>query len=137
SPQSGRTDTGTRGPGVGTIGSRGTHIFGSQFIGGPWHFDGKGRVVGYFIETTTPVCATNAVPVTNAPFVSSSPVSLQTNFFEDQYCVIFPDTNTIGPVFTNPVVCFSNAVTCTATTNQISFRAKIHPGKSISLASST
>src|SRR4051794_14448657 len=44
-----------------------TNLFGGFMVGGPWGFDTKGQVVGYFVESTGPTeCVTNFVVTTSS-----------------------------------------------------------------------
>jgi hypothetical protein len=101
----GRTDS------DGNTGTKGTQIFGAEIPSGPWSFDSKGRVIGFFAETApTGPCVTNTVTT----------ITLTTNGSE--------------------VVVSSNSITvvdCPAITNSISFIGKVVPGERLTLVCST
>jgi hypothetical protein len=114
SSSSGRGGSGDGRTGTdGNTGTKGTQIFGSpsNSPSGPWSFDSKGRVIGFFAETApTGPCVTNVVTT----------ITVETNGSE--------------------VVVSSNSVTvidCPAITNSISFVGKVFPGKRLTLVCST
>lgn len=124
-----------------------TNIFGFETPAGKWAFDDKGRVVGFFTETTVPSCSTNQVQYantteTNAAFPYLPVNTPQTNWAADSqtfcvYVTLGTDTNTSPSIYTNQTICYSNVVTCLALTNQINFTGKASPGKRLSLVAST
>jgi hypothetical protein len=102
----------------------GTQIFGSEDVVGPWNFDSQGRMVGYFIEISKPVCTTNVFPI------STNGVGL---FDPNEFCVL---TNVAGN--TNFVtVCYTNQLICKALTNALSFVGKVVTGKRLTLVAAT
>jgi hypothetical protein len=97
----------------------GTQTFGAGPIEGVWSFDAKGRIIGHFIETSTlENCVTNAFAISTNGVGISDP---------NQYCV-FTNGNTI---------CYTNQVTCSAVTNQISFVGTVVTGQRLNFVCST
>ena len=115
----GRTSsTDTNAP-VGT----GTNLFGFGTVNGPWSYDVKGRVIGYFLQLV------------------NQQTSIITNYETTVLQITNYDTTTIPPTpigityTTNYNTTFTTNTT--ATTNGISFTAKVQPGKHLSLVAST
>jgi hypothetical protein len=105
----------------------GTNLFGFGRVDGPWHYDTKGRVVGYFLQLVNQqtTISTNYQVITVELSV--------TNYFTNL-------DGSIGSYLTN-ITTFSTNLSYTTntsgTTNGVSFTAKVTPGKRISLVSST
>ena len=101
----------------------GTNLFGFGPINGPWRFDTKGRLVGYFVE------------------LLNQQTSITTNYETTVLETPIYDTNTTPPTLigksysTNYSTTFTTNTT--ATTNAVSFTAKVSSGKHLSLVSST
>ena len=101
----------------------GTNLFGFGSLHGPWRFDEKGRVIGYFLQ------------------VVNQQTTITTNYETTVLSTPIYDTNTTPPTVigytytTNYDTTF--ATNTLATTNGISFRAKGVPGKRLNLVSST
>jgi len=105
----------------------GTNLFGFGSVNGPWRYDNKGRVIGYFLQVVnqqtaittnqniTTVNGTTTVYQTNA---DGSITSWITNVFS----------------YTTNTTYFTNT---SGTTNGISFTAKVVPGKHLNMVSST
>ena len=96
----------------------GTNLFGFGQISGPWHYDNKGRVIGYFIQ------------------IIDQQTTITTNY---EIVEVSYSTNT--PPFTTNVVFYRTNITyltnTAGTTNGISFSAKVVSGKRLNLVSST
>jgi hypothetical protein len=95
----------------------GTNLFGFGPVSGPWRYDVKGQVVGYFLE------------------LINQQTSITTNLeikevFHTNYTPVYEE---IRIVQTNTIYLTNT----TATTNGVSFQAKVVPGKRLTLASST
>jgi hypothetical protein len=86
-------------------------IFGSQTNGGPWGFNSKGNVIGFFVENMeTGPCTTNTLTS-----ISSTNIGGIT--------IITSSTNVV--------------IDCPGITNAISFVGKVVPGKRLTLVCST
>lgn len=109
-----RNDSG----GTGTTNS-GTQIFGSEPVNGLWSYDSRGRLIGYFIETSQATCTTNKIAI------STNGVGL---LDPNEFC----ETTTNGDL-----ICYTNQVACSALTNAISFLGTVAPGKRLTLIAST
>ncbi len=101
----------------------GTNLFGFGPVSGPWRYDVKGRVVGYFTEilnqqtTITTNYETTVLVTTNYDTTTTPPTPIGYTF-----------TTNYNTTFTTNT---------TATTNAVSFTAKVVPGKRLNLVSST
>jgi hypothetical protein len=101
-------------------------VFGFGSVSGPWDYDVKGRVVGYFVEllnqettiTTNQTVTIEVTWYTNYDYTTTPPTPLP---------VRTETTSTNVTYVTNSI----------ATTNAVSFSAKVVPGKRLTLASST
>lgn len=118
----------------------GEQLFGYQPVSGPWNYDEKGRVVGYFVEHSVPTSSTNVVTLSTNTFASGSffPSPLTNGPDSNQvFCVTSSLlTNNIFS-FTNQQICYSNAITFQALTNTITFVAKGTYGKRLTMHTST
>jgi hypothetical protein len=105
----------------------GTNLFGFGPVSGPWRFDEKGRLIGYFTEilnqqTTITTNFTFTQVTTNTYFnITNTDGSIST--VTNQTTLI----NTNTTYMTNTIV----------TSNAVSFTAKVVPGKRLNLVSST
>jgi hypothetical protein len=122
----GGVDRGISVDGSAPSGGGGTTLFGFGFIDGPWRYDEKGRVVGYFVEAVDRVTT----------ITTNQIITLRTNeTYEWDY------TQTPPVILTNFTVTISTnsayVTNTTATTNAVSFSAKVVPGKNLNLVSST
>jgi hypothetical protein len=101
----------------------GTNLFGFGPVSGPWRFDDKGRVVGFFTE------------------ILNQQTTITTNYETTVLTTPVYDTNTVPPTLigftysTNYTTTFTTNTT--ATTNAVSFTAKVDPGKRLNLVSYT
>jgi hypothetical protein len=105
----------------------GTNLFGFGRISGPWSYDTKGRVLGYFLQ------------------IVNQQTSVSTNYdittVEGQTVVY--QTNLDGSITSWVTNIFSYTTNTTyvtntsGTTNGVSFSAKVVPGKRLNLVSST
>jgi hypothetical protein len=118
----GRTETSNPTP----VGS-GTNLFGFASVNGPWRFDEKGRVIGYFLQlvnqqttvtTNQDITTIGGQTIVYATNIDGSITSWVTNVFSYSTNTTYI-TNTIG------------------TTNGVSFTAKGAQGKHLNLVSST
>jgi len=94
-------------------------IFGGNVQTGPWNYDNKGRVIGFFTEIAN-TCTTN------------TPVAIATN----DVCVgenTFTLTNLVGEI-----VCYTNGRVCTPTlTNAVVFTARVVEGRRLTFVLTT
>lgn len=105
----------------------GTNLFGFGRVDGPWRYDTKGRVVGYFLQIVNQqtTISTNE----NITSVIGTTVVYQTNL---DGSITSWETNVT--VFTTNITYTTNS---SGMTNGISFSAKVVPGKRLNLVSST
>ncbi len=107
-------------------GSRST-LFGFGFVNGPWQYDEKGRVVGYFVEILNQQTSIN----TNESYETVTGTT---------WVYVTNADGTITTWQTNITVITTNisyVTNITGTTNSISFSAKVVPAKRLTLTSST
>lgn len=76
-----------------------TDIYGGESMHGPWGFDTRGRVVGYFYEITEPTFSTNTIQISSAVFTGPAAIA-ETNYsFQGrEFCITLPasfGTNTV------------------------------------------
>ena len=114
-------------PGGSASGGSGSTLFGFGSVNGPWQYDEKGRVVGYFVE------------VLNQQTSVSTNEALQS---VDGWTTVYV-TNADGTITswtTNVTIITTNisyTTNVTGTTNSISFSAKVVPAQRLTLTSST
>ena len=105
----------------------GTNLFGFGPVAGPWRYDEKGRVIGYFTE----ILNQQTSITTNLTLTTITETT--TNMITNLDGTITYSTSNIVLVATNTVYITNTS----GTTNGVSFSAKVTPGKHLSLVSST
>jgi len=105
----------------------GTNLFGFGPVAGPWRYDEKGRVIGYFIEVL------NQQTSITTNFTLTTITETTTNMITNLDGTITYSTSNIVLIATNTIYITNTS----GTTNGISFSAKVTPGKHLSLVSST
>jgi hypothetical protein len=121
-------DSGRSGFDTNSTGS--TVLFGFGPVSGPWQYDDKGHVVGFFTEMVGEghkVCTTNE----NISTVHSTTTVPVTN---PDGSVTYYETNITIFITNAPTI---DCVTQPAKTNSVSFSAKVVPGKRLTMVSST
>jgi hypothetical protein len=100
-----------------TTSNSSVQLFGMGPIGGDWHYDIYGRVIGYFVQV---------IAKSDTAITTNTITTFQTNVVDGITEII---TTTRVELETNTVT--------SGTTNIVSFLAKVAPGKRLSLTAST
>ena len=123
-----------------------TTLVGFSSVSGPWSYDSKGRVVGYFTQPVnaggqvtnyTSVCVSNQfVFTTNSlVFVTNLSFCFSTATFSTN--VVWTDPTNASTTFTFNNTNFTVSLSTVETVNQVSFSGKVVPGKRFTLKGST
>jgi hypothetical protein len=97
----------------------GTNIFGFEFINGPWSYDSRGRIIGFFQEVISGTCTTNEV-VTTTVTTNSSGATITTSSTNE---VINCSSATNGVSFLGTVVANKRfLITCKTPGGRVSYR---------------